>query len=148
MIEGVFIINSTGNLRFIKIYTEEEKPNERENLIKRIFQSMTNSKEISVILDFEYMSNQRKLVYKAFGSIYIALLLDDSENELAILDFISVMMQCFDEIFKGVCELHFIMNPEKIYYIVDEMISGGIVIETSKSEIISNYNEKLKDLDK
>jgi len=148
MIEGVLIINSTGNLRFIKIYTEEEKPNERENLIKRIFQSMTNSKEISVILDFEYMSNQRKLVYKAFGSIYIALLLDDSENELAILDFISVMMQCFDEIFKGVCELHFIMNPEKIYYIVDEMISGGIVIETSKSEIISNYNEKLKDLDK
>ena len=145
MIEGVFIINSMGNLRFIKIYTEEEKQNERENLIKRIYQVMSKSKDISVALDFEYMSNQRKLVYKAFGSIYIALLLDDSENELAILDFISVMMQCFDEIFKGVCELHFIMNPEKIYYIVDEMISGGIVIETSKAEIISNYNEKLKD---
>ncbi len=145
MIEGVFIINSTGNLRFIKIFSEEEKPNERENLIKRIFQNMTKSKEISIILDFEYNSNQRKLVYKAFGSIYIALLLDESENELAILDFISVMMQCFDEIFKGVCELHFIMNPEKIYHLVDEMISGGIVIETSKSEIISNYNEKLKD---
>lgn len=145
MIEGVFIINSTGNLRFIKIYSEEEKPTERDNLIKRIFQSMTNSRDISVVLDFDYLSNKRKLVYKSFGSIYIALLLDDSENELAILDFISVMMQCFDDIFKGVCELHFIMNPEKMYYIVDEMISGGIVIETSKSEIISNYNEKLKD---
>ena len=55
------------------------------------------------------------------------------------------MMSILDEVFKGISELHLIMNPEKLYLIIDEMISGGIVIETSKTEIISNYMEKMKD---
>ena len=67
-----------------------------------------------------------------------------SENELAILDFINVIMKIFDEVFKNVCELHLIMNPDKLYLIIDEMISGGIVIETNKDEIISNYLSKCK----
>ena len=66
------------------------------------------------------------------------------ENELAILDFINVIMKIFDEVFKNVCELHLIMNPDKLYLIIDEMISGGIVIETNKDEIISNYLSKCK----
>ena len=145
MIEGVFILNKNGNLRFIKIFSDDETKLDRDNLIKSIYTNIINSKDISVILDFDYLGMNRKLVFKTFGTIYIAMILDDSENELAILDFISVMMQVFDEVFKGVCELHFIMNPEKIYYIVDEMISGGMVIETAKAEIIINYNDKIKD---
>lgn len=145
MIEGVFIINRNGNLRFVKIYSEDETNIDREELIKRIYENILDSIDVNVVLDFEFSGENKKLVFKTYGSVFIALILDLSENELAMLDFISVMMQCFDEIFKGVCELHFIMNPEKIYYIVDEMISGGLVIETSKTEIINNYNEKLKD---
>ena len=53
-------------------------------------------------------------------------------------------MKIFDEVFKNVCELHLIMNPDKLYLIIDEMISGGIVIETNKDEIISNYLSKCK----
>ena len=73
------------------------------------------------------------------------MILDDLENELAILDYLNVVMQVLDEIFKGVSELHLIVNPEKIYLLVDEMISAGTIIETNKLEIISNYNDKLRD---
>jgi len=145
MIEGIFILNRSGNLRFIKIYSEEENHMDRDDLIKRIYKNIINATDINVILDFEFLGANKKLVFKTFGPVFIIFILDDSENELAILDFITVMMNCFDELFKGVCELHFIMNPEKIYYIVDEMISGGFVIETSKQEIINNFNEKMKD---
>ena len=145
MIEGIFLLNRYGNLRFLKIYAEEENNLDRDSLVKRIYTNILDTRDLNIILDFEFMGNSRKLVFKTFGSIYIALILDESENELAIMDFINVIMNCFDEIFNGVCELHFIMNPEKIYFMVDEMISGGIVIETNKAEIIKNYNDKMKD---
>lgn len=145
MIEGIFLLNRFGNVRFIKIYSEEENNIDREALIKRIHNIMIDTRDINIILDFEYLGKPRKLVFKTFGSIFIAMILDESENELAIMDFINVIMNCFDEVFKGVCELHFIMNPEKIYFIMDEMVSGGIVIETNQEEIIKNFNEKMKD---
>ena len=145
MIEGIFLLNRYGNLRFTKIYAEEENNLDRDALTKRIYTVIVDTKNINIILDFEFLGINRKLVFKTFGSTFLALILDDSENELAIMDFISVIMSCFDEIFKGVCEVDLIMNPEKIYFMMDEMISGGIVIETNKEEIIKNYNEKMKD---
>jgi hypothetical protein len=147
MIEALLIMNKLGLLRFIKVYTDDENKLDKEDLIKRVNSCLQNSRETSIIFDFEYMGENRKIVYRLFGSIYIIMILDDLENELAMLDFINVVMQVLDDVFKGVCELHLIMNPEKVYLIVDEMISGGSVIETSKTEISLNYLDKMKDDD-
>jgi AP-3 complex subunit sigma len=147
MIEALLIINKLGLLRFIKIYSDDEHKLDKEELVKTIFSHLQNSKDTSIVYDFNYMGQKRKLIYRLFGSIYIAMILDDLENELAMLDFINVMMQVFDDIFKGVCELHLIMNPEKVYLALDEMISGGSVIETSRIEIFSNYMDKMRDED-
>lgn len=147
MIEALIILNKQGLIRFLKIYSEDEHKLDKENLIKNIVQHLNNSKDTSIIFDFEYMGEMRKLVFRLFGSIYIAMIIDDLENELAMLDFINVIMQVFDDCFKGVCELHLIMNPEKVYLIVDEMITGGHVIETSRVEITSNYMDKMRDED-
>ena len=145
MIEAILILNKLGLLRFLKIYSEDEHKLDKEELIKTVFSHLQKSKDTSIVFDFEYIGQNRKLVYRLFGSIYIAMVLDDLENELAMLDFINVMMQVFDDCFKGVCELHLIMNPEKMYLVVDEMISAGSVIETSRVEISSHYFDKMKD---
>jgi hypothetical protein len=147
MIEAILILNKVGLLRFIKIYSDNENQVDREDFAKRVFNSLQSSRDTNIIFDFEYLGEKKKLVYRLFGSIYITMLLDEMENELAILDYINVMMQVFDEIFKGVCELHLILNPEKVYLLVDEMVSAGSVIETSKNEIVSNFNDKMKDDD-
>jgi hypothetical protein len=145
MIETLLILNKLGLLRFIKVYSEEEHKLDKEALVITVFSHLQNSRDTSIIFDFNYMGQKRKLIYRLFGSIYIVMILDDLENELAMLDFINVMMQVFDDVFKGVCELHLIMNPEKVYLVVDEMISGGSVIETSRLEISSNYMDKMRD---
>lgn len=147
MIESLLIINKLGLLRFIKVYSNDEHKLDKEELVKSIFIHLQNSKDTSIVYDFTYMGQKRKLIYRLFGSIFIAMILDDLENELAMLDFINVMMQVFDDIFKGVCELHLIMNPEKVYLAIDEMICGGSVIETSRVEIFSNYTDKMRDED-
>lgn len=141
----MFILNKLGILRFIKIYSDDEHKLNKEDLIKRIFEYISSSKDTSVIFDFDYLGEKKKLVYRTYGSIYIIMIIDDLENELGILDFINLIMKILDEVFKGVTEKHIIMNPEKVYLLIDELISGGIVIETDKNEIVSNYNEKMKD---
>jgi hypothetical protein len=146
MIETVLIFSKQGTNRFIKIFSDDESQLDKDILIKNIYNEIMLAKDSSIIFDFEYINKlKRKLVYRLYGSIFIVLIIDDAENELAMLDFISVMMGILDEVFKGISELHLIMNPEKLYLLIDEMISGGIVIETSKTEIINNYLEKMKD---
>ncbi len=147
MIEAFIILNKLGLLRFLKIFSEKEDFINKEDLIKRISPSVLNTKDTSIIFDFDFGGQNRKIVFRLFGTIYLIMIIDDLENELAMLDFINVVMGVLDDVFKGVCELHLIMNPEKIYFLVDEMISAGSVIETSRSEITANYLDKMKDDD-
>lgn len=147
MIEGIFILNNKGKCRFSKIYSQDETSESIEDLIKRLFEIISNTKDSSIVYDFVYWKSKpeetRRLYFRVYGSIYILFICDELENELAILDFINVMMIVLDEVFKGVSESHIINNPEKIHYLVDEMITGGIVIETNKNEIITSYKETL-----
>jgi AP-3 complex subunit sigma len=147
MIEAFIILNKLGLLRFLKIFSEKEDSINKEDLIKRISHSVLNTKDTSIIFDLDFGGQNRKIVFRLFGTIYLIMIIDDLENELAMLDFINVVIGVLDDVFKGVCELHLIMNPEKIYFLVDEMISGGSVIETSRSEITANYLDKMKDDD-
>ena len=143
MIECLMILSKTGIIRFLKIYSENESIIDKKDLTERVFNSIKNSNDTQIIYDFKYYDNEiRRIAFRPFGSIFIITICDELENELAILDFINVIMKVFDEVFKNVCELHLIMNPDKLYLIIDEMISGGIVIETNKDEIISNYLSK------
>lgn len=147
MIESIFILNNKGKCRFSKIYSHEEITEPIEDLIKRLFDVISLTKDSSIIYDFPYFKSRpedpRRIYFRTYGSIYIVFICDDLENELAILDFINVMMIVLDEVFKGISESHIINSPEKIHYLVDEMITGGIVIETNKNEIINSYRELL-----
>ena len=145
MIECLMIISKTGILRFIKIFSENESSLNKETLLESTINYIRSSNDTQIIYDFPYNNSNKKLIYRIFGGIYIVMIVDDLENELAILDFINVIMKALDEVFGGICELHIILNPEKIYLLIDEAICGGMVIETNKNEIIKNYNSKFKE---
>jgi AP-3 complex subunit sigma len=145
MIESFLILNKQGLLRLIKIFSDEDVRIDVDELAKRAFSYISQAKDTNVIFEFVYENKPRKLLYRFFNSIYIILIIDELENELGILDYINLIFTCFDIIFKGVSELDIMNNPEKAYYLLDEMISGGVVIETDKAEILSSYNEKMKD---
>lgn len=116
----MFILNNRGYLRFAKIFTEAENKIDREALIKNILTAIRNSNTSNIVFDFDYTENKkRKLIYRQFESVYIVLIVDDLENELGIYDFITLIIKCLDDIFKGVNETHIIMNVDKVYYLVD-----------------------------
>ena len=49
-----------------------------------------------------------------------------------------------DRCFESVCELDIIFNMDKIHYILNEIIMGGLVIETNLEEILEKYRTQVQ----
>jgi AP-3 complex subunit sigma len=69
---------------------------------------------------------------------------DQQESDLGILDLIQVFVEALDHSFESVCELDLIFNSDKVHYIVDEIIMGGMVLETNLTQILSAISEQQK----
>jgi AP-3 complex subunit sigma len=49
-----------------------------------------------------------------------------------------------DKCFENVCELDLIFHSDKVHYIVDEIIMGGMVLETNIGDILESIIEMNK----
>ena len=68
---------------------------------------------------------EKRLVFKRYASLYFICLIDESDNELLILELIHQFVEVLDRYFGNVCELDLIFNFHKAYYLLDEMVLGG-----------------------
>ena len=143
MIECLMILSRSGILRFLRIYSEDESKISPKKLVADTISYIASSNNTQIIYDFPYTAKEkRKIVYRSFGNVFLISIIDDLENELAMLDFINVLMHAMNEVFMGICESHVIMNPDKLYLLFDEAICGGTVIETETNKIIKAYKDK------
>ena len=73
-----------------------------------------------------------RAVVREFANIRIFVVVDQySESELAILDFIQFFVELLDSFFgNNVSEIDLVFNPQKLHFILDEIILDGIVIST------------------
>uniref|UniRef100_A0A3Q0SY25 AP complex subunit sigma n=1 Tax=Amphilophus citrinellus TaxID=61819 RepID=A0A3Q0SY25_AMPCI len=73
-----------------------------------------------------------KIVYKRYASLYFCAGLEDHDNELLALEVLHRYVELLDKYFGNVCELDIIFNFEKAYFILDEFLMEGEILETSK----------------
>ena len=78
-----------------------------------------------------------KLVFKRYASLYFAACVERDDNELIVLDMIHHFVEVLDRYFGNVCELDLIFNFHQSYFILEEMIVGGHLMESSKKKINS-----------
>ena len=62
--------------------------------------------------------------------------MDQSESELGILDLIQVFVEALDKCFSDVCELDLIFRMDLAHYVLDEIVMGGMVLETNLNEVV------------
>merc|ERR1712012_676793 len=77
-----------------------------------------------------------KIVYKRYASLYFCAAIDSTDNELIALEIIHRYVELLDKYFGSVCELDIIFNFEKAYFMLDELLIGGEVQETSKKNVL------------
>ncbi|XP_010168737.1 AP-3 complex subunit sigma-2-like, partial [Antrostomus carolinensis] len=75
---------------------------------------------------------------------YFVFCVDSSESELGILDLIQVFVETLDKCFENVCELDLIFHMDKVHHILQEMVIGGMVLETNMNEIVAQVEAQSK----
>ncbi|CDJ39541.1 clathrin-associated adaptor complex small chan, putative [Eimeria tenella] len=77
-----------------------------------------------------------KLVFKRYASLFFIACVDANENALLVLEVVHHYVEVLDKYFGNVCELDLIFNFHKAYYLLDEVICGGELQESSKKAIL------------
>lgn len=85
-----------------------------------------------------------KIIYRHYATLYFVFCVDSSESELGILDLIQVFVETLDKSFENVCELDLIFNVDKVHHILNELVMGGMVLETNMNDILSHVEEQIK----
>eukprot|EP00795_Rhopilema_esculentum_P009556 gene9556-17304_t len=85
-----------------------------------------------------------RLIYRHYATLYFVFCVDSSESELGILDLIQVFVETLDKCFENVCELDLIFHVDKVHHILNEIVLGGMVLETNMSEILTHIEAQNK----
>ncbi|ODV91960.1 hypothetical protein CANCADRAFT_80499 [Tortispora caseinolytica NRRL Y-17796] len=90
-----------------------------------------------------------KVVYRRYASLYFAVGVDNSDNEFATLEIIHRYVEQMDKYFGNVCELDIIFNFHRAYYILDELLIAGELVEVSKRDALRRIakQDQLEDVE-
>jgi len=154
MIRAVFIINDAGQARLVRWYENVPEP-ERAGLLRRVFLSVSRrSDRLCNFLDVSWddaqvPASQRwirgtMLVYRHYATLYFVFVCEETESELGILDLIQVFVETLDNCFESVCELDLIFHADKVNYVLDEIVQGGLVLETNMQSVLRNISDMAK----
>jgi AP-3 complex subunit sigma len=76
--------------------------------------------------------------------LYFVFAVDANESDLGILDLIQVFVEALDKCFENVCELDLIFHSDRVHYILDEIVMGGMVLETNIVQILQAIKDQGK----
>jgi len=146
MIKAILVFNNHGKPRLLKFYTKYSEE-EQQHIVRETFQ-LVSKRDDNVCNFLEGGSliggADYKLIYRHYATLYFVFCVDGSESELGILDLIQVFVETLDRCFENVCELDLIFHVDKVHHIIDEIVIGGMVLETNMSEILLRVEEQDK----
>ncbi|KAJ2799926.1 Sigma-adaptin 3A [Coemansia guatemalensis] len=143
MIRSVLIFNQLGKPRLIKFY-EQISASAQQDILREIHALV--AKRPDTLCNFLEGSrsiggSDTRIVYRHYATLYFVFVADMSESELGIMDLIQVFVEALDRVFENVCELDLIFHFDEIHYVLSEVVSAGMVVETNLSEISRAVNE-------
>lgn len=68
--------------------------------------------------------------------------IDNDDNELLTLEIVHRYVEQMDKAYGNVCELDIIFNFQKAYHILDELLIGGVMQESSKREVLRRVGQQ------
>ncbi|KAL9963527.1 hypothetical protein ACROYT_G027042 [Oculina patagonica] len=121
-----------GKLRLQKWYTASSQKEKKKITRDLITTVLARKPKMCSFLEYKDM----KVVYKRYASLYFCVAIEKDDNELLTLEIIHRYVELLDKYFGSVCELDIIFNFEKAYFMLDELILGGEIQETSKKNVL------------
>lgn len=146
MILAVLIVNNHGMARLSKFY-DNHNVGDQQRMVSDVFSRV--SRRTAGMCNFVecgevWGSKDAKIVYRHYATLYFVFVVDSTESELGILDLIHILVETLDKAFENVCELDLIFNLEKVHCILDEIVMGGLVLETSSQFVVKAVEDQRK----
>ncbi|XP_013784269.1 AP-1 complex subunit sigma-2-like [Limulus polyphemus] len=132
MLQFMLLFSRQGKLRLQKWYVAH--PDKQKKKITRELLAILLARKPKMCSFLEW--KDLKIVYKRYASLYFCCAIDQNDNELLTLEIIHRYVELLDKYFGSVCELDIIFNFEKAYFILDELLLGGEIQETSKKNVL------------
>lgn len=137
-------VNHDGVPRLMKFYTPVDLSTQK-TLLDQVYQliSVRTAKECSFITPPKLLEDLEdiKVIYRHYATLYFVFIVDDQESELGILDLIQVFVECLDKCFTNVCELDLVFGWQVLQTVLEEIVQGGMVIDTNISRIVAAVDD-------
>mmetsp|Transcript_66675 Transcript_66675/g.148812 ORF Transcript_66675/g.148812 Transcript_66675/m.148812 type:complete len:176 (-) Transcript_66675:407-934(-) len=146
MILAFIIVNNYGKARHLKFYRHTPVP-QQQQIVKELFNTVNTRAETAcsfVDASSWFGVPGARVVYRQYATLFFCFVIDSNESELGILDLIQVLVEVMDRHFRNVCELDIIFNSDQVHWVVDEMIVGGLVVETNMQDILDTLEQQSK----
>lgn len=129
----LLLLSRQGKVRLVQWYAMVD-PKEKLKIIPDVISAVLNRKaKLANIIEYK----DYKIVYKKYASLYFVVGTSNPEcNELLLMEEIHRFVEILDRYFGNVCELDLIFSFHKAYYILNDYILSGQLIDTSKKTIV------------
>ncbi|NXY79390.1 AP3S2 protein, partial [Glareola pratincola] len=162
MINAILVFNNHGKPRLVRFYqhlaeeVQQQIIRETFHLVLKRDDHICNFLECGSVcvppkpftpsscLRSLFGGSDYKLIYRHYATLYFVFCVDSSESELGILDLIQVFVETLDKCFENVCELDLIFHMDKVHHILQEVVIGGMVLETNMNEIVAQVEAQSK----
>ncbi|XP_021713142.1 AP-1 complex subunit sigma-2 isoform X4 [Aedes aegypti] len=132
MMQFMLLFSRQGKLRLQKWYVAHPDKVKKKITRELITTILSRKPKMCSFLEWK----DCKIVYKRYASLYFCCAIEQNDNELLTLEIIHRYVELLDKYFGSVCELDIIFNFEKAYFILDELLVGGEIQETSKKNVL------------
>ncbi|PFH34293.1 putative AP-2 complex subunit sigma-1 [Besnoitia besnoiti] len=134
MIRFVLLLNRQGKTRLSRWYEGSLSDQERWKVESGIHAAvLQRQRRWANVLDFR----SYHLVYRQYAGLVFVVCIDGGENDLAIFEGIQLFVELLDKYFGSVCELDIIFHVDKVYFLLDQFIQAGEIVQTSTKLIVS-----------
>ncbi|KAK0520687.1 AP-1 adaptor complex sigma subunit Aps1 [Tilletia horrida] len=131
-INWILLISRQGKVRLAKWFSTMS-PKAKSKITKDVTQ-LVLARRTRMCNFLEYKDS--KVVYRRYASLFFVCGIGAGDNELVTLEIIHRYVEILDRYFGNVCELDLIFNFQKAYAILDELIMGGEMQESSKKSVL------------
>ncbi|KAJ3066146.1 hypothetical protein HDU98_010535 [Podochytrium sp. JEL0797] len=131
----ILLVSRQGKIRLTKWFTSDWSTKEKAKAVKEVSQTVLSRRtKMCNVLEYK----DYKVVYRRYASLYFIAGTDMDDNELLTLEIIHRYVEVLDKWFQNVCELDIIFNFQQAYTILDELLIGGELQESSKRSAINS----------
>uniref|UniRef100_A0A4W5L288 Coatomer subunit zeta n=1 Tax=Hucho hucho TaxID=62062 RepID=A0A4W5L288_9TELE len=142
-VKAVFILDNDGNRLLSKYYDTELYPSmkEQKNFEKNVFNK--THKADNEIAFVEGMT----IVYKCSIDLFFYVVGSAQENELMLMAVLNCLFESLSQILRKDVERRCLLdNIDGVFLVVDEIIDGGVILESDPQQVIQKVNYRVRQL--